>query len=32
MAIYRQEKMDSELAAAVREFKRNFPGEDTPGA
>jgi hypothetical protein len=32
MAIYRQEQMDSELAAAVREFKRNFPGEDTPGA
>jgi hypothetical protein len=31
MAIYRQEKMDSELAAAAREFKRNFPGEDTPG-
>ncbi len=27
MAIYRQEKMDSELAAAAREFKRNFPGE-----
>lgn len=28
MAIYRQEKMDSELAAAAREFKRHFPGED----
>ncbi len=28
MAIYRQEKMDSELAGAAREFKRNFPGED----
>jgi hypothetical protein len=27
MAIYRQEKMDSELAAAAREFKKNFPGE-----
>ncbi len=28
MAIYRQEKMDSELAGAAREFKRHFPGED----
>jgi Tfp pilus assembly protein FimV len=28
MAIYRQEKMDSELAAAAREFMKNFPGED----
>jgi hypothetical protein len=31
MAIYRQEKMDSELASAAREFKRQFPGEDTTG-
>ncbi len=30
MAIYRQEKMDSELAGAAREFKKNFPGEDSP--
>jgi hypothetical protein len=30
MAIYRQEKMDSELAAAAHEFKRNFPGKDAP--
>jgi hypothetical protein len=30
MAIYRQEKMDSELAGAAREFKRHFPGEDAP--
>ncbi len=29
MAIYRQEKMDAELAGAAREFKRHFPGEDT---
>ncbi|HZF22735.1 MAG TPA: hypothetical protein VE030_04610, partial [Burkholderiales bacterium] len=28
MAIYRQEKMDAEFAAAVREFKRHFPGDD----
>lgn len=31
MAIYRQEKMDAELAAAAREFKRHFPGEDAAG-
>ncbi len=31
MAIYRQEKMDAELASAAREFKRQFPGEDTTG-
>jgi pilus assembly protein FimV len=31
MAIYRQEKMDSEFAGAAREFKRHFPGEDSPG-
>jgi len=31
MAIYRQEKMDSELASAAREIKRQFPGEDTTG-
>ena len=30
MAVYRQEQMDAELAAAAREFKRQFPGEDTP--
>jgi hypothetical protein len=28
MAIYRQEKMDAEFAAAVHEFKRHFPGDD----
>jgi hypothetical protein len=28
MAIYRQEKMDAELAGAAREFKKHFPGED----
>jgi hypothetical protein len=28
MAIYRQEKMDAEFAASVREFKRHFPGDD----
>lgn len=32
MAIYRQEKMDSELAGAAREFKRHFPGEDATAA
>ena len=31
MAIYRQEKMDSEFAGAAREFKRHFPGEGSPG-
>jgi hypothetical protein len=30
MAIYRQEKMDAELARAVREFKKNFPEENPP--
>jgi hypothetical protein len=30
MAIYRREKMDSELAAAAREFKRDFPADDSP--
>ncbi len=30
MAIYRREKMDSELAAAAREFKRDFPEDDSP--
>jgi len=30
MAIYRQEKMDSEFAGAAREFKKHFPGEDSP--
>ena len=30
MAIYRQEKMDAELAGAAREFKKNFPGDDSP--
>ncbi|MEK6209816.1 MAG: hypothetical protein AABM64_05470 [Pseudomonadota bacterium] len=30
MAIYRQEKMDSELTATAREFNRHFPGEDAP--
>jgi hypothetical protein len=30
LAIYRQEKMDDELARAAREFKRNFPAENLP--
>ena len=30
MAIYRQEKMDTELAKAVREFRNNFPDENPP--
>jgi hypothetical protein len=30
MAIYRQEKMDIELAKAVRQFKHNFPNEKSP--
>lgn len=30
MAIYRQEKMDADLAKAAREFKRNFPDEIPP--
>jgi len=30
MAIYRQEKMEVELAKAVREFKSNFPHESPP--
>lgn len=30
MAIYRQEKMDADLAKAAREFKRNFPDEHPP--
>lgn len=30
MAIYRQEKMDVDLAKAAREFKRNFPDENPP--
>lgn len=30
MAIYRQEKMDIDLAKAAREFKRNFPDENPP--
>ncbi len=30
MAIYRREQMDSELAAAAREFKRDFPEDDSP--
>jgi len=30
MAIYRREKMDSELAAAAREFNRDFPEHDSP--
>ena len=30
MAIYRQEKMDAELAGAAREFKRHFPRDDAP--
>ncbi len=32
MAIYRQEKMDVELAKAVREFRTHFPHENPPGA
>jgi hypothetical protein len=31
MAIYRQEKMDAELARAVREFRGHFPLENPPG-
>ena len=31
MAIYRQEKMDAELAGAAREFNKQFPGEETTG-
>ncbi len=30
MAIYRQEKMDAELARAAREFRSNFPHENPP--
>ncbi len=30
MAIYRQEKMDVELAKAAREFRMNFPNENPP--
>ncbi|HEX4984675.1 MAG TPA: hypothetical protein VFV71_01255 [Burkholderiales bacterium] len=30
MAIYRQEKMDAELAKAAREFRNNFPNENPP--
>jgi hypothetical protein len=30
LAIYRQEKMDAELAKAVREFRNNFPNENPP--
>lgn len=30
MAIYRQEKMDVELAKAAREFRNNFPDENPP--
>lgn len=30
LAIYRQEKMDAELAKAVREFRNNFPNENLP--
>jgi hypothetical protein len=30
MAIYRQEKMDVELAKAVREFRTHFPHENPP--
>ena len=30
MAIYRQEKMDTELTKAVREFRSNFPNENPP--
>lgn len=32
MAIYRQEKMERELAQAVKEFKKNFPEENPPAA
>src|SRR5204863_9330686 len=31
MAIYRQEKMDVELARAIHEFKINFPNENPAG-
>jgi hypothetical protein len=31
MAIFRQEKMDVELAKAVREFRTHFPHESPPG-
>lgn len=30
LAIYRQEKMDTELAKAAREFRNNFPNENPP--
>ena len=30
LAIYRQEKMDAELARAIREFHSNFPNENPP--
>ncbi len=30
LAIYRQEKMDTELTKAAREFKNNFPNESSP--
>ena len=30
MAIYRQEKMDTDLAKAAREFRNNFPDENPP--
>ena len=30
MAIYRQEKMDTELTRAAREFRNNFPNEKVP--
>jgi hypothetical protein len=30
MAIYRQEKMDTELTKAAREFRNNFPNESAP--
>jgi hypothetical protein len=30
LAIYRQEKMDAELAKAAREFRNRFPDENPP--
>jgi phage tail protein X len=30
LAIYRQEKMDTELTKAAREFRNNFPNESSP--
>jgi phage tail protein X len=30
LAIYRQEKMDTELTKAARQFKNNFPNESSP--